>query len=231
VKLKLTWKIYLVLGTVVVASAILSISLNLSEFFKGLLSIPAVGALSGVIVQIFRDHAAYERVQMLQQQQQDYSLGVTSHMANLTFDKHVEFCEAYMTQMTEGFAKLMSQGPTPDAAGIALGLKVLRIKYVTWISPDVYKNLELFEQALFDIGMLSPIGGEVPSNREDVKALEEAQHLFDVITGDKKTLAGNEDHIAITKVIEHLQGILGIRELFTLRKKAMLDALSRIKEI
>ncbi len=228
--LKLTWKIYIILGIVVLVSSIISISLDLSEFFKGLLSIPAVVALGGIMVQVFRDHATHERAQMLQQQQLDYSIGVTSHMANLTFDKHVEFCEAYMEQTTQGFVKLMSQGPTPDAAGIALGLKLLRVKHVTWISPDVYRKLDSFEQALFIIGMSSPVKGEIPSNPKDAIAFKEAQNLYDIITGKKKDLGGDEEEIVITKIIEHLQGILGIRELFALRKKAILDAVSRLKE-
>lgn len=229
-EIRLSWKVYSLLFVVIGISSILSLYAPIPNFFRVVSSLPAIGGLLGVLITIVKDNAAHERNLIVQQKNQDYMLGVTSHMANVTFDKHVEFCEAYMNKTTEGFMKLMSQGPTPDAAGIALGLKLLRLKYVTWIAHDVYKKLEIFEQALFDIGMLSPDRGEVLSKQEDVIMNEEARHLFDVIAGDKKALTCEEENIAISKVTEHLQDILGIKELFILCRKAILDALSRIKD-
>jgi len=227
--IKLTWKVYLMLVSVALVSATASVYLGASDFLKDLFNVPAIGALCGIVIQIFRDQAAFERNIMLQQKQQDFSIGVTSHMANVTFDKHVEFCEKYMKETKEGFIKLMGQGPTPDAAGTAIGLKYLRLQYDMWISPDVHKKLEYFEQALFDIGMLTPAADETPAGLDDVKMLEEARRLFDVITGERRAVTATEKQIVVTKVTEHLREVLGINELFVLRQKAVADAIKRIQ--
>src|SRR4030067_3678742 len=104
--LKLSWKVYLLLALVAVGSATASALLNLSEFMKSLFNLPVIGALSGMIVQIFRDQAAHERNILIQQKQQDYSLAVTSHIANVTFDKHEEFCEVYITTLNNALFRL-----------------------------------------------------------------------------------------------------------------------------
>ena len=64
--------------------------------FLGLLrSLPCSSSLSE-IRQPTREHSIFREKQQL------FDLGVTSHMANVAFDKHVEFSEKYISTMQEG---------------------------------------------------------------------------------------------------------------------------------
>jgi outer membrane PBP1 activator LpoA protein len=48
------------------------------------------------------------------QQTTDLSVGVTSHMATVAFDKHIEFCEKYVKEMYKALDALIQDGRTDE---------------------------------------------------------------------------------------------------------------------
>ena len=44
-----------------------------------------------------------------------FTVGAASHMANVAFDKHVQFCEAYSGEMFSALTTLFARGPHAEA--------------------------------------------------------------------------------------------------------------------
>lgn len=94
------WKPYIILGCVAAVSFI-SVSIPASELIKAVVAAPGVIALLAVLFQLMRDEAAHEKQVEKQLREFQFSIGSASHMANVAFDKHTEFCERYMSEVHE----------------------------------------------------------------------------------------------------------------------------------
>lgn len=150
--MKYSWKIYIILGIVFVSSILLSLYLPTTDILRELSSFPAIVALVGVIYQIFKDQSAFERQLLLQQSQNHFMLGASSHMANVAFDKHVAFCEECITEMHQIVSELFTKGPSPIALTHAAKLYRIQQKYTTWLTPAIFESINKFEQTLMNIG-------------------------------------------------------------------------------
>lgn len=187
---------------------------------------PGVASLVGALYQMFRDEAAYQKQAELQRQQQIYNLSVTSHMANVAFDKHVEFCEKYITKMNEGIRKLLSEGPKKEALAFAKDLTQLRLKYISWLTEDIVKKISKYEDQLSKIGF--KCGTLECANFDDklrAKLYEEIDNIFSEVVSSTNE---NEESMS-EKIVTHLQDLLGIKELTLLRQNAIKEALKSIK--
>jgi len=64
-----------------------------------------------------------------------FTVGATSHMADVAFDKHVQFCEEYTAEVHHALAFLFKKGPNADVLQNATALMNVRTKYSVWLSP------------------------------------------------------------------------------------------------
>ena len=151
--MKLSWKIYMVAGVVFVLSFSTATLLPISDTFKGIIAIPCVGSLLGALYQIFKDQAKFEKDQALQQKQHIFNLSVTSHMANVAFDKHVQFSEEYIQKMDECIKLLFEAGPSGQTLNIAEQLMNIRRKHTPWVTKETTSKLCEFENDLAMIGI------------------------------------------------------------------------------
>lgn len=215
---KLRVLIYIGLVSVFFASFFATLILPVDEFFKGVVAAPAVGSLLGVIYQIFKDQANYERQLSLQRKQQFYNLAVTSHMASVAFDKHVEFCEKYMREVHETVSTLFREGPTPAAINHANNFYLLRGEYAAWLTQNISSELTPFEQALRRLGsrayLVDALRETNDTRRED--AIQEMYSLFDNLSLEEKSDVLDEN-IAIESIKTKIRKILGIEELTKVR--------------
>jgi hypothetical protein len=62
-----------------------------------LAGLPAIAALFAALFQLSRDSIAFDRSVRLEEAKNRFTVGATSHMAIVAFDKHVQFCEEYVT--------------------------------------------------------------------------------------------------------------------------------------
>jgi hypothetical protein len=106
--------VYITLSIVFILSFLSVYVFSDSEFVKSLFATPGVLALFGILYQIFRDHNSHIKDIELQKQQQFFNIGAASHMANVVFDKHVEFCEKYMEEVDVIVRVLFEKGPTDE---------------------------------------------------------------------------------------------------------------------
>lgn len=111
--------------------------------------IPLVGSMLAALFQLVRDDAAHARASQLQESQHGFTLGVESHMAKLIFERHVEFCEAYATEINRTLAELHQRGI--QATGCAGKLFTLRLKYSLWLEDKPMDQLKAFEDNLFEL--------------------------------------------------------------------------------
>jgi hypothetical protein len=114
-KMRQSWKVYVVAMIVLVVSFVAAWTLPTTKILRGIIGLPGVGALFATLYQIVRDQAAHERAIELQEKQQLFNVGVASHMANVAFDKHVQFSEQYITRMQQGLTDLFQTGPPGES--------------------------------------------------------------------------------------------------------------------
>lgn len=208
-----------------VTYTILSIVLAISFFFfymnegfaQKLAVIPIVGALVGVIIQILRDQATFERSQLLADAQNSFFMGATSHMANVAFDKHVTFCEEYVIEVREAIGTLFREGATPNALNHAFNLAGIQQKYKVWLTPLIEAELEKFEAALRLIGANSQLVRDASREASQTDIQEMYRTLAEVMgvaewRGEQLT----KDR-AQSMLITRLRSILGIEELTSMR--------------
>jgi len=216
----------------VVLIAVLAISfgaawlLPVNDLFKGFASTPGVAALIAVLYQLIRDEAAYERQLEIQQEQQVFSLGAMSHMANVTFDKHVLFCERYIAEVDSVIRTLFREGPTKDALGHAANLASIRREFSAWITDSINEQLEPFEQELRNLGAATGFvvstQDEPDYDRQRRERVEIAWEKFNKIL----TIKGEapDETVAVETVKSKIRQILGIDELVELRQRFIQNA-------
>jgi hypothetical protein len=91
--MQLTWKMYVV-AAIVCVLVVAAWLLPTTDLIRNVIALPGVGALFIALFQLLRDEAAHVRALEIHDKQQSFNLGVTSHMANVALDKHVEFSES-----------------------------------------------------------------------------------------------------------------------------------------
>ncbi|APE05730.1 hypothetical protein BM528_08060 [Alteromonas sp. RW2A1] len=208
-------------------SIIVAVSLGVTFFapindiYKGVASLPSVAGLLTALFQLIRDQASHKRNIEIQQEQQLFNLGATSHMANSVFDKHVEFCEKYLAEVHKTVVTLTREGPTKEALEHAGRLYTLRIEYTAWITPDMEKKLLPFEKAVRNIGaksgLVDAFSGTERSDETRTKALEEMFDVFSNLMGIGEVNVKNED-ATVVEVKSRVREILKVNELVSIRE-------------
>jgi hypothetical protein len=206
---------------------VVSISLGVTFFapindvYKGIASLPSVAGLAAALFQLVRDHAAHQRNLEIQQEQQLFNLGATSHMANSVFDKHIEFCEKYLAEVHQTVLTLTKEGPTKEVLGHAGNLSSLRVEYTAWITPDMEEKLMPFEKAIRKIGVKShlvdAISGEKSRDKTRIKAIEDMYDIFSNLMGMDEVKVKNED-ATVFEVKNQVREILQVNELVLIRE-------------
>lgn len=227
VTIRRSWLTYLLALLVFLLSICATVFLPIPDMFRGLASVPGVAALLGLVVQISRDQVAHERRLTLQQEAQSFTVSTASHMAIVAFDKHVIFCEAYFGKMNSGLKLLFGAGPTADALTLAEELKSLRGDFSPWLTEDIENQLFPFEHALRKIGAQSRLLEHLEVGDKRTQIVNQMYEAFGIVIGMQKAAADEQTDIAATKILDHLRGILGIRELTALRRRALDSAMAR----
>lgn len=226
--------IYIAVTVVFVLSLGLVLVLPNGELIQTLAAIPLVGSLVAALAQILRDQAAHERALTMFAAEKLFSVGASSHMANVAFDKHVAFSEEYVQEVNDTLVTLSVEGPTEKALNHANSLYLLRRKRAVWLTPKLDEDLGRFESALRKLGAetrLVRTSPEVPDRSQWVKSMYKV--FADVMGAEHMGASGwdGEDlteELAISTVIGRLRSILGTAELSEMRSaiisRSMLEA-------
>jgi hypothetical protein len=195
--------------------------LPIPDSYRGLVTLPGLIALFGIIVESWRDKRAYEKQLELLIRQQDNSLAVASHMATVVFDRQVNFCEEYFEKVHTILFEFFTTGPTKNALTFAQELYRIRMRYSPWISPQIESGLLPFESALRQIGVSAQL---VDMNLPQPQHAMFVQNMYDAfikVSGISEPLEGDSPEEAISSIVTHLRKVLGIAKLTNLRDQAI----------
>jgi hypothetical protein len=152
-----------------------------------------------------------------------FTVGATSHMANVVFDKHVAFCEEYAAEAYAAMQLLFRKGPTEEILESETKLLAVRTRWAIWLPPDLEEKLTMFQKNLLTIGAYAPPRQEdgPPSIdlRKSYNAFAAAMG-WPVYQGEKVT-----EGVAVEQAIRELSKILGVWELTGLRAKLISRAI------
>ncbi len=163
-----------------------------------------------------------------------FSLGASSHMANIAFDKHVAFCEEYVAEMQKTLSTLFREGPSDLVLTHAHLLGAIQDKYRLWLTPEIDEYLETYEKKLRKVGAGARLIKMAPA--EDYFKAKDRQKIIDDVykTYTEVTDVPNWHGGAITEeqekqgtasVINRFRAVLGTSELTCLRKLALEKAI------
>lgn len=220
--MKRNWKTYGLIIAVFCVSCAATIFLPISEIGKDVMASPAVVALIAALYQILRDESKFIKEQRLKEEERLHALSVSSHMAVVAFNKHVEFSEKYLEVMRKGLIELFAKGPCKEALDLAEKLAETRLDYAAWITEDTRDSLFPFENALRMIGIKKCLFSDMTVGDERTAMVAEVHALFSQVMEFEK--GTQEKEIGVSKVIERIQGLLGINELTQLRKQVIKGA-------
>jgi hypothetical protein len=158
-----------------------------------------------------------------------FVLSATSHMAQVAFDKHMEFCERYLSKVREGLSILVQEGPTAKASEIANGLWQVRQDFVLWETKDVALLLNRFDGALREIAFGTLMADQLPVGEKRSERLDKTFDVFDKVLHLQPLPDGATDEVAIAHIIASLRDHLGVSQLTELRKHYLAEAAKRIE--
>jgi hypothetical protein len=224
-----TWRVYLALSLVAIVSFLGAWLLPTTDIMHGIMGAPAIMALIGIIYQIFRDQAEYEKRLLLQRDQQHFVLGATSPMASVAFNKHVEFCEKYITQMQKILSDLFREGPTRECLQWSSELADVRLAYRTWLTSDLQAKIMPFEEALTKVGGKHLESAALPGGESRNRTIEEMHDVFADLLGIPRLRGTTDETVAPTRIMDHLQDILGVKQLVRLRIELVDEAVRALE--
>lgn len=231
-----TTKTYIGIATVFLLSLALFYVLPSGDIIQALAAIPLVGSLIGALLQILRDQAAHERALSILAAENRFSLGASSHMANVAFDKHVQFSEEYVQEVHKALVTLFKKGPTAEVLQHTKALYMLQQKHAVWLTAKLEKDLELFESALRRLGANAHYVSVAPAANDFPQRLSAMYRTFADVMG-ARFMGSNEwegegltEALAISMVIRRLRAILGTEELTEMRSAIVSRAMSELRK-
>lgn len=220
--MKMSWKTYALLLLVFISSLLLALALPPAEIGRQLAAIPGGLSLIGALYQLVRDEAKHQQTMLLQKQKQEYDLAITSHMANVAFDKHVLFCEEYIAEMQEAMTTLTREAGSESILVHGNNLFQIQRRHAAWLTPEIEKGLEPFETALRKIGASAHFYNADPVKANESGSVKEANGLLlDILSFKREPGEVGNKEIAMTAVIGQIRKVLGIEELTYLRQKLL----------
>jgi len=217
--MKLTWKVYASCLIALVASVVLMVLFPNSQVLYGQAS---TLALIAALYQIFRDEAAYQKSLIVQHDQHRYELGATTHMADVVFNKHYDFCEEYHKSLVETIKHLVEKGPSEGVLNDVITLCNIRFKYAVWLTKKMDKDLELFEDSFRKIGANSLYYKGDPSGATREGKVDEMYSIFNALfytDADKDNSI--REFVTISKITNRLRDIVGTESLTGIRNSLL----------
>jgi hypothetical protein len=164
-------------------------------------SVAVAVALSNVLSNRSIERYKVQQSRALLETQNAFSVGATSHMATVAWDKHIEFCEAYVEEMYKALHTLIPDGRTEEPVDVRNLSQIRQSKRALWFTREIEDKLKTFDRDITQIG---------------------ASRVLDA-DGNGPPVA-NENSIKTGIVIAYLRGALLTEELTVLRNKLVIGS-------
>lgn len=227
-KIKTTHIIYISLSIILCISIVLIFLFWKDTILRRTFSIPGILALFGFMYQSFRDRLTHERQLSLQREQNYYTLSISSHMANKAFDKHVDFCEEYISEIRKMLTNLFPDSDKSKVMDYAENLKGVRINNIPWVTKEINDKLKSFENKLTSLGAKwRNHQVQIGSLEQKLSKGKEINDAFGKLFGYKiKENTAKEEYIDTVEF--GMQELLGINELTKLRQQVLSEAMKTL---
>ena len=206
---------------------------NLSDGVKALIALPGAGGLLTALWEVAKAKIEHDHRLDELAAENAFVIGATSHMAEVAFDKHVEFCEQYVKLVITAMHTLLTEGPTRKALHFAGKLGNLRNDYTLWEAAEVTAFLLKFEAALAKIGANEIYLKDVPVGPKRDKVVTDTYDAFKAVMDIGDLPEGSIERTsetAISFIIDSLREHLGVTDLTALRRYAIAAAVVRMKK-
>jgi hypothetical protein len=181
-------------------------------------------------LEAFKAELAQAHAVQMEEAKNRFTIGATSHMAGVAFDKHVEFCEQYAKHVNAALDTLFRRGPHQTVLEDANALMDTRKDWTIWLTPEVESKLLQFEGALRKIGANALLLNQLDAEDRG-EAIKEAFETFAAVMGWEKWRGkAVTQELASERLIEGLRIVLGISELTDLRAELVKRAVSDLKD-
>jgi hypothetical protein len=130
--------------------------------------------------------------QWIERQKNTFSVGATSHMATVAFDKHIGFCEEYAEEMYKAPHTLVKDGTTEEPLDPRRFSRI-RQKWALWLTHEIDKKLEQFELTITQIigGLAQDVDANGPVSNER-SITRNIAYLREVLRTEELTALRNE---------------------------------------
>jgi hypothetical protein len=98
---------------------------------------------------------AHQRSVLLAEMQNAFSMGTTSHMAAVAFDKHIGFCEEYVGAVSS-VLRISGQQRTGTSLDVT-NLTRIRQKWALWLTDEIESKLDQFESLVPRVPFEAPV--------------------------------------------------------------------------
>jgi hypothetical protein len=212
---------YIVLAGVFLAAFAMASILPAESLLNTIAETSGVAALIAALFVLVRDQAAHERNLMLRRDDQQFNVGVTSHMANTVFDRHVAFCEEYIAEVNAAVHTLFRESATAAVLPHANNLAGIRTKHAAWLTVTMSAKLEKFEAVVRKLGADATFINSTASQPEYAetrhRAIERLFSTFDRVVPYTGNTAPVDEEASSAAVIEGVRRILDVERLVELR--------------
>lgn len=226
--MNVSWPFYIAVTVICLVSFFVG-KLLPTEFLQNLTGLPMVGALAAALFQLIRDQLKHEDSVALQHDQQHFDVGITSHMANVAFDKHVEFCESYIKTLQKGLTEMWARGPSPQCLELANDLVEIRLSYRAWIVFDLDHRVLQFESALRKVGGSSILFKDMEVGESRTHKIQQMYEIFDKLLALPQDGKEIDETLASSRIMDYLQDLLGAKELALLRSSLIKKAIKNLQ--
>lgn len=209
------------LGVIFTLSAAFYMAVPIESTLKEVSAIPGIAALFIALSRILFDNIEYARTIAFEREKEEFNIAITSHMADIAFDKHISFCEEYLTEMNAAVTLLLQKGTCEEMFGYAARLHSIKVKYQLWITKEIETKLNPFEKALQIIGANAGFYNADRAEAVDSGAVKESHKLVKEIFGYHADGSKENNEIRRQEVIQRIREIIGIEELTALRIKKL----------
>ena len=167
------------------------------------------------------EHLKAELRRQEQKIEGSFAVGVMSHMANVAFDKHIEFCEAYLKEADQALADMLMNASAKTTMDSVVKLAEIRRKYALWESKEMSEFLTKFQKALSEIWATDR---KLEHSQRSMLTFPQRQELVTEFFGQLQVLVGITPEVDVSpegvtreRVLQFLRSHLGANDLNRLR--------------
>jgi len=153
---------------------------------------PAAVGLSKFLSDRSIERQKAQQSRELLETQNAFSVGATSHMATIAFDKHIGFCEEYVQEMSKALHTLIQGGKMEKPLDTRRFARIRR-KWALWLTREIENELDRFERDIAQIGGAAQVldaNGAPVSNEGSIKTV--IAYLREVLRTEELTALRNE---------------------------------------